>query len=308
MTPQVSSLFITNTNNLSSKDWFLSDTDDIHVLSIPLDASESGFFNGNFVPPPPRPLFLDEGVTSDGLTTCDLCSWAWQNGNSYNMDIDLERSSELGWLFTLVIVSLVSAVVGAVIMITVLQCKRLKKSNNINGVEQRMATQLGPHRPPISIPDDKFVNVPSPQNFQCDQNVNGVWSWLSRRSTTTSSQLQNPSSFVENHYTHMEDSYNSVGDALYTELDIANPDSRDKNSPAYQNSAYMDPDAPVSSAPSSAYYSDLSVTTIPDRAYEVVGLSTIPVWDSSSGNEIKKPATVKLAVISENITVPSDYV
>jgi hypothetical protein len=93
MTPQVSSLFITNTNNLSSKDWFLSDTDDIHVLSIPLDASESGFFNGNFVPPPPRPLFLDEGVTSDGLTTCDLCSWAWQNGNSYNMDIDL------GWFF-----------------------------------------------------------------------------------------------------------------------------------------------------------------------------------------------------------------
>ncbi|KAG5878914.1 hypothetical protein JTB14_016786 [Gonioctena quinquepunctata] len=55
---------------------------------IPLDASEGGFFSGNFVPPPPRPFFLDDSATPDGLTTCDLCSWAWQNkgGGAYAVD------------------------------------------------------------------------------------------------------------------------------------------------------------------------------------------------------------------------------
>lgn len=45
---------------------------------IPLDASEGGFFTGTFLPPPPRPLFLDDCATPDGVTTCDLCTWAWQ--------------------------------------------------------------------------------------------------------------------------------------------------------------------------------------------------------------------------------------
>ena len=165
--------------------------------------------------------------------------------------------------------------------------------------------QPGPNRPPINTPDDKIVvhpNVPYNQN-----NINGVWSWLSRRSTATPSQLENPPmSFVENHYTHMEDPYNSVDDALYAELDVESTINRDPNT-AYQNSAYTDSDAPTSSAPSSAYYSDLSVTTGPDRAYEVVGLSTMPVWDPSN-NDAKKQAPVRLAVISETVNVPSDYV
>lgn len=104
----------------------------------------------------------------------------------------------------------------------------------------------------------------------------------------------------------MEEAYSGVEEALYAELDRDSTADRDSNSPAYQNSAYTDPDAPVSSAPSSAYYSDLSVTTVPDRAYEVVGLSTLPMWDSS-GIELKRQ-TARLAAISENISVPSDYV
>nr|CAI5861489.1 unnamed protein product [Callosobruchus analis] len=46
---------------------------------MPLDASEGGLFAGGFVPPPPRPTFIDDSATPDGPTTCDLCSWAWQN-------------------------------------------------------------------------------------------------------------------------------------------------------------------------------------------------------------------------------------
>ncbi|XP_044272072.1 uncharacterized protein LOC123015991 [Tribolium madens] len=280
------SLVITN-NNLSTREWLVGVTDETTILSLPLETSESSPWSGNFVPPPPRPLFLDEGVTPDGLTTCDLCSWAWQKENSYVTDTKLEASNELGWVLTLVIVSLVSAVLGAIVMIIVLHCKRLKNPNA--NVSQVPPSTL--ERSPVS--DDKSLNI---QNFAPNpNNMTGVWSWLSRRSTGGPSQLENPAlSFVENHYTHMEDPYNSVDDALYAELE------GNTGSSAYNNSAYADPDAPSSSAPSSAYYSDLSVTTVPDRAYEVVGLATMPVWDGE-----KAP---RLAVISETVTVPSDYV
>nr|XP_023028032.1 uncharacterized protein LOC111516079 [Leptinotarsa decemlineata] len=287
---------------------------------IPLDASEGGFFSGNFVPPPPRPLFLDDSVTPDGLTTCDLCSWAWQKGNgAYVLDTSKETSGELGWVLTLVIVSLTSALVGAIVMIIVLHCKRMKgsvESETERGVSlnQRMTSQ----RPPISTPEDKEISTitsPSFPHLPNAQNANnGVWSWLSRRSTNSPSQLNTPPALpAENHYTHMEDGYNSVGEALYAELDRESStegNDRDSNSPAYQNSAYTDPDAPTSSAPSSAYYSDLSTTTVPERAYEVVGLVTMPssTWDQSNGNsEVRRPVQ-RLAAISENVSVPSDYV
>lgn len=108
--------------------------------------------------------------------------------------------------------------------------------------------------------------------------------------------------------------YNSVGEALYAELDressAGEEQDRDSNSPAYQNSAYTDPDAQTSSAPSSAYYSDLSTTTVPDRAYEVVGLVTMPSWDHSNGNNSDRRPVQRLAAISEHSTTnfPSDYV
>lgn len=62
-------------------DWWFGASEEDTVSPLPLDASEGGLWGGTFVPPPPRPLFLDESVTPDGLTTCDLCSWAWQAGN-----------------------------------------------------------------------------------------------------------------------------------------------------------------------------------------------------------------------------------
>lgn len=183
---------------------------------------------------------------------------------------------------------------------------RFSETRSSSSLDHRPSRR--PQRPPIGPPDDKSISSIAPPQFphppppsSMTSPSSGVWSWLSRRSATTPSQLANPpSSPAENHYTHMEEAYSGVEEALYAELD------RESNSPAYQNSAYTDPDAPTSSAPSSAYYSDLSVTTVPERAYEVVGLSTLPVWDSS-GIELKRQ-TARLAAISEAISVPSDYV
>lgn len=292
--------------NRSDTEWW---TDEEPSSALTLDANEGGLFAGNFVPPPPRPLFLDENVTPDGLTTCDLCTWARHNGNVYSYDANREASGELGWVLTLVIVSLISAVIGAIVMIIVLHCKRMK---NTNSDAESPVNLRHRHRPPINTPDDKSISTITPPNFPQLPNVapntnSGVWSWLSRRTTTSPSQLGNQptTSVTENHYTHMEDSYNSVGEALYAELDresAGEPDN-DRNSPAYQNSAYTDPDAPTSSAPSSAYYSDLSTTTVPDRAYEIVGLVTMPTWDAG---DLRRPP--RLASISENVSVPSDYV
>lgn len=149
----------------------------------------------------------------------------------------------------------------------------------------------------------------------------GVWTWLSnRRLSASPDQMGTPSnSPAENHYTHMDDAYSPVGvgdEALYAELDR---ESIRSANPSYQNTAYsqcgeIDQDVPIiSSAPSSAYYSDLSTTgtATNDRAYEVVGLthltSPLPNWEhSDSGSNGRRPP--RLAAINESTTVPSDYV
>ena len=88
----------------------------------------------------------------------------------------------------------------------------------------------------------------------------------------------------------------------------------------------------VSSAPSSAYYSDLSVTAMPggtsgsDRAYEIVGLTVmsqpLPNWEAATAPMAETTAGTnpvaaqrripRLAAINETSTsantVPSDYV
>lgn len=142
-----------------------------------------------------------------------------------------------------------------------------------------------------------------------------VWTWLTTRRTTTGpAQLCTTAQTTpaENHYT-LDEAYTAVGEALYAELDRELSDS-----PAYQNTAYngsdTEPDAPASSsAPSSAYYSDLSCATGPDRTYEAVGLTlgtanpSNNTWDAGDIALRRHPMS-RLAAITETITVPSDYV
>lgn len=153
-------------------------------------------------------------------------------------------------------------------------------------------------------------------------NNSGVWTWLSNRRPSASPIDQigpTSGSPVENHYTHMmDDAYSAEAndEALYAELDR---ESIQSANPSYQNTAYSqcgDQEAPiVSSAPSSAYYSDLSTTGNVgcDRGYEVVGMthlsSPMPIWESAIDCTLtggRRPP--RLAAINESTNVPSDYV
>lgn len=74
-------------NLTTDSDWWSNAIEDDSFFSpMPLDASENGLWNGKFVPPPPRPPFLEDTVSSDGLTTCDLCTWAWHDRTNYSLD------------------------------------------------------------------------------------------------------------------------------------------------------------------------------------------------------------------------------
>ncbi|SPP85154.1 uncharacterized protein LOC117587338 [Drosophila guanche] len=289
-------------------DWW-ANAIEVDTFDSPLafDASENGLWNGHFVPPPPRPPFLDESVAADGLTTCDLCTWAWQR-NAYSLDGSIDKAGELGWAFTLIIVSIISALIGAIVMVIVLRCRRIKSANANGGRPQpwwcRNNRSGGQNRSPISIKH-------SADSIRRPTSNSGVWTWLggSRRSSAGPDQIGPPStSPAENHYTHMDDAYSPVGvsEALYAELDRESVRSAN---PSYQNTAYSqcgekynfqghEQDIPmvVSSAPSSAYYSDLSVTAMPggggpsgsnQGAYEIVGLNVmsqpLPNWDHHGG-------------------------
>lgn len=121
---------------------------------------------------------------------------------------------------------------------------------------------------------------------------NTVWSWLTSRHSAPPKQLTSPTLPAENHYTHMNEAYSVVEDQMYAEL------NSDYNSSS-QNNAYTDPDASTSSAPSSAYYSDLSISANPDRTYEVIGQN---YWEGQY-QDVQRP---RLTAINENM--PSEYV
>lgn len=83
----------------------------------------------------------------------------------------------------------------------------------------------------------------------------GVWTWLGqRRASGEPDPLSQPSSSpAENHYTHMDDSFNPelMGEALYAELDR---ESLQSGNPSYQNtntaySACGDVSGPRDSSP-----------------------------------------------------------
>ncbi|XP_043784027.1 TSC22 domain family protein 1 isoform X2 [Apis laboriosa] len=228
---------------VNDMDWFagVAEEELLYYTGVGNDVDSLWAVIGSFVPPPPRPPYLpEEGVTTDGLTTCDLCSWAWRNDrHSFSLDGTLEAPGELGWVLTLVIVSLVSAGIGAVVMVTLLHCRRLKsaggRANCCNvGVDDTNAQETSgpgsgggagggvaviPDRPPLEL--DKLP----PYHDVAPSPGHNVWSWLgSRRGGGTPGVVTTPLSLpqhrramnlpVENHYTHMQ-----TDEALYAELD-----------------------------------------------------------------------------------------
>ena len=69
-------------------DWWKNAVEiDSFSSSLLFDSSENGLWNGKFVPPPPRPPFLNENITLD-LSSCDLCSWAWKNESKAEFSIN----------------------------------------------------------------------------------------------------------------------------------------------------------------------------------------------------------------------------
>ncbi|XP_057333482.1 TSC22 domain family protein 1 isoform X2 [Microplitis mediator] len=221
-------------------DWFAGVAEEELLYYTNNDVDSLWAVIGSFVPPPPRPPFLpEERIATDGLTTCDLCTWALRNDrhSSFSLDGTL-APGEFGWVLTLIIVSLISAAIGAVIMVTLLHCRRMKSAGgrasccgvgveDANPQEPVSPGAVGvaggvsviPERPPLEL--DKLP----PYHDVTPTPGHNVWSWLgSRRGGGAAGVVATPLSLpphrcamnlpVENHYTHMQ-----TDEALYAELD-----------------------------------------------------------------------------------------
>lgn len=249
-----------------------------------------------------------------------------------------ETAAELGWVMTLAVVSLLSAAIGAAVMVTVLHCRSRLSSGFGSGGKHRRAAGGPPcdldddggdvltrlfllpglctlcvsrsHAGRVSAPtsplagggvvvgEDKEtvggVGGAAPQDVSGPllalwrgRSSHGLTGWPWRRREAPKGAGKGPKGPApENHYTLEELAYSGVSgasdEALYAELD--RPSVR--GAYQYQNAAPLanltppchcgqglvpqgqpGPDTP--SAPSSAYYSDLSA---PDRTYEAVGV------------------------------------
>lgn len=289
-----------------SDDWWIDavETDTIHAMSID---GESKFWSSDFVPPPPRPEFLKDEITTDGVTTCDMCTWAWK----YSSKMESLSGREFGWIGTLIAVSLLSALTGAIVMITIIRCKiKLKNAFHSSGiacfqrngdrndatVQLSNRTTNGRNSKPVEndyqLPDEKRERYKRVR----------PWTWLSKKSTAAPSQLRSLApSAPDNHYT-FEESYPNNGEALYAELD-----QETGNDPAYQNAAYTgtegNSDFQLSSVSSGPYYSQLS-DPLTNRTYETVCL---PEKDAS-WEDLQYSPRVKRYKTKKPITVPSDYI
>lgn len=99
----MSSASATSTNSVNPSvndmDWFagVAEEELLYYTGNSNDVDSLWAVIGSFVPPPPRPPYLpEEGIATDGLTTCDLCSWALRNDrHSFSLDGTLGKLSKL---------------------------------------------------------------------------------------------------------------------------------------------------------------------------------------------------------------------
>ncbi len=148
----------------------------------------------------------------------------------------------------------------------------------------------------ISLQNNKDIEEQHPPSAP---KVKTSWLMLNRTRRATPVQLLTTSvksTPVSNHYT-VEETYTSINEAVYTELDRI-------PSPAYQNSGYMleMDNEPVSSAPSSAYYSDISA----QGTYEMVGQTT--TWHPEHLGALRRLSNVRYSSTDENVSVHSNYI
>jgi hypothetical protein len=76
--------------NAGDMDWFagVAEEELLYYSSLGNELDSLFAVVGSFVPPPPRPPYLpEETLPTDGLTTCDLCSWALRN-DRYSFSLD----------------------------------------------------------------------------------------------------------------------------------------------------------------------------------------------------------------------------
>ncbi|XP_046390874.1 uncharacterized protein LOC124159243 [Ischnura elegans] len=243
-------------------------------------------FVAPFPPPPPRPAFLD--IPDEA--PCDLCGWAWQEGNDVEGDLLLfldgtrangtalnDTPQEFGWVLALIIVSIVSAVIGAIIMVTVIQCRnRLKdirsrgvcslcrtvggspegNGNNVGGSDvhgddanKGQTYSRASAVSCLSLPPSTPPTTTQPQT----SNGHGVWAWLTTRRSRRYDHQPSPHVERRRHYTP-ENHYtlSSTGraapmmpvgvisiaeEALYAELDPRDEDGAE----AIPSPEYEDP-------------------------------------------------------------------
>lgn len=157
-----------------------------------------------------------------------------------------------------------------------------------------------------NVPNNSVVNLQNYKEVEENHRPPNVTSktkssWLMLNKTRRAAPTQLLTTSVKsipigNHYT-VEETYTSVNEAVYTELDRI-------PSPAYQNNGYMlEMDhEPNSSAPSSAYYSDISA----HGAYEIVGQT--PISNCVNLRSLRRMSNVRYSSTDENVSVNSNYI
>ncbi|KAF4526647.1 hypothetical protein B566_EDAN015198 [Ephemera danica] len=103
---------------LNETDGWWNDAEEVLAPGLPLASLGNELLS--FVPPPPRPsLFMLEELGSEAFTaTCDLCTLLLPVLPTAAL------GGELGWVLTLTAVALLSAVIGAAVMVTVMHCRK----------------------------------------------------------------------------------------------------------------------------------------------------------------------------------------
>lgn len=88
--------------SVNDMDWFagVAEEELLYYTGMSNDVDSLWAVIGSFVPPPPRPPYLpEESIATDGLTTCDLCSWAWRNDrHSFSLDGTLGKILSNGFV------------------------------------------------------------------------------------------------------------------------------------------------------------------------------------------------------------------